>query len=238
MTWRGPSGADGTGDLTGRTDPVLAASGADVAVVWTPDALYAVDLDAGGRPRPEPTMDQTRTLSWLSFDHTPAVRLGGSEPAAAADALVDRAAVAVSAEMLGAASRVLEMAAAYAKERVQFGQPIGAFQAVKHRCADMVVDVEGMRSLVWNAAWSIDAGDPDRSIAASSAKIWCNEASRRVMASGLQVHGGIGFTWEHDLHLYLKRAQLDQVSFGDTNFHRDRLARLLRAKVDAGVAVI
>jgi len=105
----------------------------------------------------------------------------------------------------------------------------------------MVVDVEGMRSTTWHAAWSLDAyppGDPQSSIAASTAKVWCSDAARRVMASGLQVHGGIGFTWEHDLHLYLKRSQLDQVSFGDATFHRERLAGLLRDRVAAGMSVI
>ena len=126
------------------------------------------------------------------------------------------------------------MAVEYAKERVQFGRPIGSFQAIKHRCADMLVDVEGMRSAVYHAAWALGAGDPDRSVAASTAKTWCSDASRRVMASGLQVHGGIGFTWEHDLHLFVKRAQLDGVSFGDATWHRDRLGRLLRAKLEAG----
>jgi alkylation response protein AidB-like acyl-CoA dehydrogenase len=130
------------------------------------------------------------------------------------------------------------MAVEHAKQREQFGQPIGSFQAVKHRCADMLVDVEGMRSSVYYAAWSIGAGHPDASIAASTAKVWCSDAAKRVMASGLQVHGGIGFTWEHDLHLYLKRSQLDQVSFGDASFHRDRLARLLRGRVEAGESVV
>jgi alkylation response protein AidB-like acyl-CoA dehydrogenase len=102
----------------------------------------------------------------------------------------------------------------------------------------MLVDVEGMRSAVYWAAWCIGAGHPDASIAASTAKVWCSDAGRRVMASGLQVHGGIGFTWEHDLHLFLKRAQLDQVTMGDATFHRERLAGLLRAKVEAGESVI
>jgi alkylation response protein AidB-like acyl-CoA dehydrogenase len=140
--------------------------------------------------------------------------------------------------MLGAADRVLAMSVDYAKERQQFGRPIGSFQAVKHRCADMLVDVEGMRSSAYYAAWCIGAGHADASIAASTAKVWCSDASRRVMASGLQVHGGIGFTWEHDLHLYLKRAQLDQLRFGDAVFHRDRLAALVRARVEAGQSVV
>jgi alkylation response protein AidB-like acyl-CoA dehydrogenase len=146
--------------------------------------------------------------------------------------------VATAAESLGAADRVLEMTVAHAKERVQFGQPIGSFQAVKHRCADMLVDLEGMRSTVYHGAWSIAAGDPDASIAASTAKVWCADAARRIMASGLQVHGGVGFTWEHDLHLFLKRAQLDQVSFGAASFHRERLATILRGKLERGETIV
>jgi len=221
--------------LTGRPDPVTGASSADLAVVWTPDAVFAVDLATTGRPVAEPAMDGTRTISWLELDGTPAIKLGGAD---VARDLLDRGAVGVAALLLGGAAHVLEMTAQYAKDRIQFGQPIGSFQAVKHRCADMVVDVEGMRSTAWYGAWSIAAGDPDASVAASTAKIWCSDAARRVMASGLQVHGGIGFTWEHDLHLYLKRAQLDALTFGDASYHRDRLAGLLRAKVDAGVSVI
>jgi len=133
---------------------------------------------------------------------------------------------------------MLDMAVGYAKERQQFGRPIGSFQAVKHRCADMLVDVEGMRSAVYWAAWCIAASDDDASVAASTAKIWCSDAARRVMASGLQVHGGIGFTWEHDVHLFLKRSQLDQVSFGDATFHRSRLAERLRPRVESGEGVV
>jgi alkylation response protein AidB-like acyl-CoA dehydrogenase len=136
--------------------------------------------------------------------------------------------------MLGAAQQVLDMTVQYAKDRVQFGRPIGSFQAVKHRCADRLVDVEGMRSSLYYAAWAVGAGDPDASAAASAAKVWCSDAARRVMASALQVHGGIGFTWEHDLHLFVKRSQLDQVSFGDAPYHRERLARILRPRAEAG----
>ena len=226
-------GRDST--LSGRSDPVIAAPVADVAVVVAGDELFAVDLSLAGRPPAEPSMDVTRSLAWLAVDETPAIRLGGVD---AVEELVDRGATAYAAEMLGGASRVLEMTAQYAKDRVQFGQPIGSFQAVKHRCADMLVDVEGMRSTVWHAAWCLSAGDPGASVAASTAKVWCSDASRRVMASGLQVHGGIGFTWEHDLHLFLKRSQLDQLSFGDAPWHRDRLAGLLRDRVRAGEPVI
>lgn len=224
--------------LTGRPDPTPYAPSASVALVVAATdgvpALFEIDLGAGGAPRREPAMDRTRELGWLRFEGTPAVHLGGPD---AVDALVDRGAVYASAEMLGGASRVMDMAVEHAKERVQFGRPIGSFQAVKHRCADMLVDVEGMRSTVYWAAWCIGADD-DASVAASTAKVWCSDASKRVMASALQVHGGIGFTWEHDLHLFLKRAQLDQLTFGDAAAHRVRLASRLRPRVEAGESVI
>jgi alkylation response protein AidB-like acyl-CoA dehydrogenase len=215
------------------TGLVVAAPIADVAVVADDRGVTAIDLTESGRPKAEPAMDLTRPLAWLR-DVAPAFALGGPD---AADALLDRGATYVSAELLGGASRVLDLTVAYAKERVQFGRPIGSFQAVKHRCADMLVDVEGMRSTAYHAAWCIGAGGADASVAASTAKVWCSDASRRVMASGLQVHGGIGFTWEHDLHLYLKRAQLDQVTFGDASYHRERLASLLRPRVEAGESI-
>ena len=199
-------------------------------MVVTGSDVYAVDQREHGRPPPVSAMDRTRELGVLAFEATPALHLGGAEAARAA---LDRAATLASAEMLGSADRVLSMAVSYAKDRVQFGKPIGSFQAVKHMLADALVDVEGMRSTAYYAAWCTAADDPDRSMSASMAKTWCSDASRRVMATGLQVHGGIGFTWEHDMHLYLKRAQLDQVSYGDAAFHRDRIADLLRAGLRA-----
>jgi alkylation response protein AidB-like acyl-CoA dehydrogenase len=236
----GRSDVRAAGDrLTGRSDPVPFAPSADLAVVIAESddgpALYALELGERDRPGREPAMDLTRELGWLRFDGTHAERLGGPDEV---DALLDRGAAFTSAEMLGGASRAMDMAVEYAKERVQFGRPIGSFQAVKHRCADMLVDVEGMRSSAYWAAWCIGADHEDASVAASTAKIWCSDASKRVMASALQVHGGIGFTWEHDLHLFLKRAQLDQVSFGDAPFHRQRLADLLRPRIEAGRSVI
>ncbi len=212
--------------LSGTAGPTVFAPSADVAVVVTGSDVYAVDQREHGRPPPVSAMDRTRELGVLAFEATPALHLGGSEAARAA---LDRAATLASAEMLGSADRVLSMAVSYAKDRVQFGKPIGSFQAVKHMLADALVDVEGMRSTAYYAAWCAAADDPDRSMSASMAKTWCSDASRRVMATALQVHGGIGFTWEHDMHLYLKRAQLDQVSYGDAAFHRDRIADLLRA---------
>jgi len=225
------SGPQAQPRLSGRTPPVAYAPSADVAVVLAGGAVYGVDLRAAGRPAPLSAMDRTRELGVLAFDETPALFLGGEE---AAMLLVDRAATLASAEMLGAADHVLADTVQYAKDRVQFGKPIGSFQAVKHMLADALVDVEGMRSTAYYAAWCAAAGDPERSLSASMAKAWCSDASRRVMAAGLQVHGGIGFTWEHDMHLYLKRAQLDQVSYGDAAAHRDRIATLLRARLEAG----
>ena len=242
VAWTRPGrvGVRAEGDrLTGQGDPVPFAPSAEVAVVTadTGDGpvLFMVELGEDGQPRREPAMDLTRELAWLRFDDTPAERLGD---AADVEALLDRGAAFTSAEMLGGASRAMEMAVDYAKDRVQFGRPIGSFQAVKHRCADMLVDVEGMRSSAYWAAWCIGAGHEDASVAASTTKIWCSDASKRVMASALQVHGGIGFTWEHDLHLFLKRAELDQVSFGDAAYHRQRLADLLRPRVETGRSVI
>ena len=214
--------------------PVPFAPYADVAVVPADGVLVAMPLE-DRRPRREPAMDVTRPLGWLETEGAPALRLGGED---ALNAFLDRGAVAYAAEMLGGASRAMELSVEYAKERVQFGRPIGSFQAVKHRCADMLVDVEGMRSSVYWAAWCISAAHEDASVAASTAKVWCSDASRRVMGSALQVHGGIGFTWEHDIHLFLKRAQLDQMRFGDAAFHRDRLVELLRGRIEAGASLL
>lgn len=236
--------------LSGHTEPAVHAPRADLAVVRATGAtdpsgdgvlvgdesLFLVDLGAAGiEPVREPAMDLTRELGWLRFDGTPAVRLGGPEAVAA---FLDAGAVAHSCELLGSAQAVMHLAVEYAKERRQFGQPIGSFQAVKHRCADMLVDVEGMRSAALYAAWCLAADDADRSVAASTAKTWCADAGMRVAKSALQVHGGIGFTWECDVHLYLKRSQLDALSFGDATFHRSRLGTLLRGRIAAGESVI
>jgi alkylation response protein AidB-like acyl-CoA dehydrogenase len=227
-------GRDDVVRLSGGLGPTVFAPSADVAVVVTVDAVYAVDLASGGRPEPVPAMDRTRELGVLEFSDAPALVIGDG---AAAELLVDRAVSALSAEMLGAAEQVLSMTVDYAKDRVQFGKPIGSFQAVKHMLADALVDVEGMRSTAYYAAWCTAADDRDRSLSASMAKAWCSDASRRVMATGLQVHGGIGFTWEHDMHLFVKRAQLDQVSFGDGAFHRDRIAAMLRGRLARGQSI-
>jgi alkylation response protein AidB-like acyl-CoA dehydrogenase len=233
VAWR-PVEANADGTLSGRTEPVVHGATADLLVTRAGDGLYLVDLR--GMPRTaEPAMDRTRELAWITLEGTPATRIGDGD---AATAFLDRGATLTAAEMLGAAERAMWLTVEYAGQREQFGKPIGSFQAVKHRCADMLVDVEGMRSATYWAAWAIGAGDAEASVAASTAKAWCSDAAKRVMASALQVHGGIGFTWECDVHLFLKRSQLDQVSFGDATFHRARLAATIRERLAAGASVI
>jgi alkylation response protein AidB-like acyl-CoA dehydrogenase len=180
-------------------------------------------------------MDRTRAVAWVDPTAVVHDELGGPD---AVTRHHDVGAVAYSAELLGIAQRMLDAAVDYAKERVQFGKPIGSFQAVKHRCADMLVDVEGMRSAVWWAAWCVSVDHPDASVAASTAKSWCSEAGLRVCESALQVHGGIGFTWECDVHLYLKRAQLDGIAFGGASHHLTRLSGLLRERLARGDSVL
>jgi alkylation response protein AidB-like acyl-CoA dehydrogenase len=139
-----------------------------------------------------------------------------------------RAQVGISAECVGGAQRSMEIAVEYAKIRVQFDQPIGSFQAIKHRCAQMYVEVESARSLLYWAAWAQDHADPqEAAISASVAKAYCSEVFRNASASALQVLGGAGFSWEHDIHLYIKRAKGNEVAFGDPVYHREQIMRLL-----------
>jgi alkylation response protein AidB-like acyl-CoA dehydrogenase len=232
---------DGDGwRLAGATEPVAFAPSAQVLVA----AAGSDDGDGPGlylahvgdhRPPADEAMDLTREFGRYRLDGLPATRIGGP---AAVEAHLDRAATAHAAEMLGCAGRALDMAVVHARDRQQFGRPIGSFQAVKHRCADMLVDVEGMRSATWWAAWCLATDDPQRSAAASTAKVWCSDAADRVLTSALQVHGGIGFTWESDLHLHLKRVEFDRRAFGTAADHRDRLAGILRDRVRSGVPVM
>ena len=203
----------------------VGAPEANLVVRGSGDGVSLLESSSIGAER---AMDLTRPVGW--------VPQGGRRIGSAADAqdLLNRAAVGTSAMLLGGAAKVLEMTTAYAMDRRQFGRPIGSFQAVKHHCADMLVDVEAMRSVLYWAAWCVDVGHPDASLAASSAKAWCSQAGPRVIATGLQIHGGIGFTWDHDLHLFLKRANLDQATFGGSRFHQDRAAGLLKARIRAG----
>src|SRR6266853_1211928 len=137
------------------------------------------------------------------------------------------ATAALCAEMVGGAQKVLETSTDYAKTRHQFGKPIGIYQAVSHKLADMLVLSESGRSATYYAAWAVDADAPDRSLASSMAKAYVSDAYRKIAGDGIQVHGGIGFTWEHDMHLYFKRAKASEVTLGDATFHRELVAQSL-----------
>ena len=141
--------------------------------------------------------------------------------------ILAEAEVAESAWMTGGARWVLETSIQYACTRIQFGVPIGSFQAIQHKCANMAVEVEGATSAVYYAAWAVSDNDPQLTLAASIAKAWCSDAYKHAALEGIQIHGGIGYTWDHDMHLYLKRAKASEVSFGDADYHRERVARMI-----------
>jgi alkylation response protein AidB-like acyl-CoA dehydrogenase len=145
----------------------------------------------------------------------------------ALDSLLRRGAVMASAEMLGAARRCLDMSVAYVKVREQFGQPVGSFQAIRHRCSEMLLEAENAHAAVYYAAWALAAGAEDAGQAASICKAYVSDAARKVCGDSVQVHGGIGFTWEYDLHLYMKRAKALEPLFGDAEFHRELIVRHL-----------
>jgi alkylation response protein AidB-like acyl-CoA dehydrogenase len=178
-----------------------------------------------------PTMDQTRKLCEVTLKDVTVGRdalLGsagdGWRPLAR---VLDQATVALCAEMCGGAQKVLDMTVEYAKIRQAFGRPIGSYQGVKHRAADMLVDVENSKSITYYAAWALDEGVTEGPLAVSMAKAYVSDAYRRVASAGIQLHGGIGFTWEHDLHLYFKRAKGSEFTFGDATYHRERVAQLV-----------
>ena len=178
-----------------------------------------------------PTMDQTRKLCEVGLKN---VALGADALMGQAGSgwaplsrVIDRATVALCAEMCGGAQKVLEMTVEYAKIRQAFGRPIGSYQGAKHKAADMLVDVENSKSITYYAAWAMDEGVPEGPLAVSMAKAYVSDAYRRVAGAGIQLHGGIGFTWEHDLHLYFKRAKGSEFTFGDATWHRERVAQLV-----------
>ncbi|ORV86594.1 acyl-CoA dehydrogenase family protein [Mycolicibacterium iranicum] len=217
--------------LSGSAPLVLDGYTADLILVAANTvkgtSLFAVDAMAPGLERePLRTLDRTRKVARLRFDNVSARLIGADGEAAAGLArTADLALVALAAEQLGAAQRCLDTAVAYAKERIQFGRAIGSFQAIKHRCADMLLLVEGARSAVFHASNAAD--DRDRALAASVAKVACSEALLHVALDSMRIHGGIGFTWEHDAHLYVRRAKSAELMFGDPNFHLERLAELV-----------
>jgi alkylation response protein AidB-like acyl-CoA dehydrogenase len=178
-----------------------------------------------------PTMDQTRKLCEVTFADVPvgADALMGPKDGAwpPLSRVLDRATVALCAEMCGGAQRVLDMTTEYAKIRIAFGKPIGSYQGVKHKAADMLVEIENAKSLTYYAAWAVDENVPEAPLAASMAKAYVSDAFRKAAGAGIQLHGGIGFTWEHDLHLYFKRAKSSEFTFGDGTWHRERVAQLI-----------
>src|SRR5579859_828149 len=189
-----------------------------------------------GRPKgmtvsPLKTLDMTRRWSEIRFD---GVELGPDALMGAADNAWPRlkralewATAAMCAEMVGGEQKVLETSTEYAKTRQQFGKPIGIYQAVSHKLADMLVLAESSKSATYYAAWAVEADAPDRSLAASMAKAYVSDAYRKIAGDGIQVHGGIGFTWEHDMHLYFKRAKASEVTLGDATYHRELVAQAL-----------
>jgi alkylation response protein AidB-like acyl-CoA dehydrogenase len=192
-------------------------------------SLFLIDAEADGLVRePLATLDRTRKVACLRFDEVPARLIGDEGNAAEGLARTSHVALtALAAEQVGGAQRCLDLAVDYAKERIQFGRAIGSFQAVKHRCADMLVLVEGARSAAVHAAEVSD--DRERAIAASVAKMACSEAYLHVALDCMRVHGGIGFTWEHDAHLYVRRAKATALMFGSPDHHALRLASLITA---------
>jgi alkylation response protein AidB-like acyl-CoA dehydrogenase len=194
--------------------------------------LVLVPGDAAGLARtPLPTMDATRRQASLRLDgvRVPAAsRLGAPDTGAATLArALDLAAIALAAEQVGGAQRCLDLSVAYAKEREQFGRPIGSFQAIKHKCADMMVQVESARSAAYYAGCVAADDAPDLSRVASLAKAYCSEAYFACAGESIQIHGGVGFTWEYDPHLYFKRAQASEQMLGTPSYHRERIAREL-----------
>jgi alkylation response protein AidB-like acyl-CoA dehydrogenase len=165
-------------------------------------------------------------MSRITFEGTPARLVGAA--GGFEDGLrrtLEVAVVALAAEQVGGIQRCLEMAVGYAQTRVQFGRPIGSFQAIKHKCADMYVDAETARSAVLYAAWSIAQGTDEVPLVASMTKAYCSDAYFRTAGENIQVHGGIGFTWEHDAHLYFKRAKASEQFLGSPDRHRESVAR-------------
>jgi alkylation response protein AidB-like acyl-CoA dehydrogenase len=203
-------------------DLVLVAARTDAGV-----SVFAVEQGADGfTSTPLATMDQTRKQAKLSFARTPA-RLVGTEGEgwAAISKMLDLAVVALAAEQVGGAQRVLDMAVDYAKVRVQFGRPIGSFQAIKHKCADMLLEVESAKSAAYYAGWAAADDSDELPVVASLAKSYCSEAYFHAAAENIQIHGGIGFTWDYPAHLYFKRAKSSELLFGDPAYHRELLAQ-------------
>ena len=220
----------GANKLNGAKLFVTDAAVADLILVVTASGVYLVEGKASGlKMEAMKGMDLTRKIYSVQFNNTPAEKLAGSS--AGLGRALDIATAALAAEMTGGMQRVLETTVAYAKTRKQFGKPIGIFQAVQHMCADMYLETESARSAAYYAAWALQENAPEASSSVSIAKMYASDASRSVGNRGIQVHGGMGFTWENDIHLYYRRAKSSETMLGDAAFHRERIAKLV---IDAG----
>jgi alkylation response protein AidB-like acyl-CoA dehydrogenase len=222
--------------LNGEKILVMDAAGADFFLVATSDGRrHIVERDADGLTVvPENSIDQTRRLSSVRLDGV-RIAAAATMPGSSSDyfEVFHRVCVALAAESTGVAQRTMEMAVEYAKDRQQFGRPIGAYQAVSHRCAQMLLETENSRSAVYGAAWAADADPDSLHLAASMAKAYASDAGWRVPNASIQVHGGIGFTWEHDLHFFLKRGRANAAMFGDAKWHRERVADAVVSRATA-----
>jgi alkylation response protein AidB-like acyl-CoA dehydrogenase len=190
-------------------------------------SIFAVDSSAAGLTRTSlATLDQTRKQARLTFDNVEAQLVGAEGDGwSVLTQVLDLAAIALAAEQVGGAQRVLEMSVDYAKVRVQFGRQIGSFQAIKHKCADMLVEVESAKSAAYYGLWAGSELNDELPTVASLAKAYCSDAYVHCASENIQIHGGIGFTWEHPAHLYFKRAKSSQLFFGDPTYHRELLAQ-------------
>ncbi len=219
-----------TWTVSGTVERVVDAGAADDLLVAAhgPDgvALFVVDAAGAGVERTVlSTMDPTRPQATVRFTDAAARLLAGpGEAAGICGRALRVASVLLAAEQVGGARHLLDLSVSYANERLQFGRPIGSFQAVKHRIADMLVELEHARSAAYHGAWALQDGTDDPAVAASIAQATCSAAYTRIAADTVQVHGGIGFTWEHRAHLYFKRAFTDAALLGSAEQHRDRIA--------------
>jgi alkylation response protein AidB-like acyl-CoA dehydrogenase len=229
-------GSAGASTLTGQKMYVIDGHTADLLVVAARRpgssgteglSLFTVAGDAPGLTRTAlQTMDQTRKLAQLDFAGTPAQLLGTEGDGwSALSKTLDQAAICLANEMVGGAQKVLDMSVEYAKVRVQFGRPIGSFQAIKHKCADMLLEVESSKSAAYYAAWAAAEDNDEMPVVACLAKAYVSDAYFHCAAENIQIHGGIGFTWEHDAHLYFKRAKSSETYLGDATYHRELLAQ-------------
>jgi alkylation response protein AidB-like acyl-CoA dehydrogenase len=209
--------------LDGHTASLLIVAARTAAGV----SLFAVDGEGAGVTRTAlATMDQTRKQAKVVLDGASGRLIGADgEGWTVLERVLDLAAVALAAEQVGGAQACLDMAVQYAKDRVQFGRPIGSFQAIKHKCADMLLEVESAKSAAYYAGWAASELNDELPSVASLAKAYCSEAYFHAAAENIQIHGGIGFTWEHPAHLYFKRAKSSELLFGDPTYHRELLAQ-------------